>query len=202
MPFARLSPKVNFGTLISDASAMQKLSTHINRHSNSTKHLGFSLLEILVALAIIGLLVGIAIPYLGGSNDRYAKQEINRLVAAIELVKDLAVIQNQEYGLSVHETGYQFLVLDETDENKPAKWQVIAERPELAEHEFIEGVEVNIAIDGENIFKAAEDRIEIFENDVDIFEKEEETLAGELKYQGPLNGSLFNDLERDYSKEF
>lgn len=212
----------------------------------STRTRGFSLLEMLIALAIIGLMVGIAIPYLGGSNDRYAKQEINRLLVAIELVKDLAVIQNQEYGLSVNETGYQFLLLDESKDNQPAKWTVISKHPELGEHEFIEGVEINVAIDGENIFKAAEDKIEIFEEDVDIFEKEEKepkveppqmyflstgeqnkftiaiasndddqsksnemtfyriqgSLSGELKYEGPLEGSLFNDIEKDYTEKF
>jgi|GEM_PF-3133620 len=144
------------------------------RPSYGIKSRGFSLIEILIAMAIIALLVGIAIPFIGNSNDKYARHEINRLLAAIELVRDLAVIENKEYGLTIDEDGYQFLVLDEESQEGRANWQIIAEHPALNEHEFPDEVEVNIAIDGENIFKAAQDDVEIFEEDVDIFEDEEE----------------------------
>ena len=204
---------------------------------------GFSLIEILIAMAIIALMVGIAIPYIGNSNDKYAREEINRLLAAVEMVRDKAVIENREFGLTIDEDGYQFLFLDEETAGKPPRWKIIEEQPELNQHEFPEEIEVNISIDGENVFAAAEDRIEIFEEDVDIFEDEEEEekidppliyflstgeqnqftlaissnddyqsdndepkfyriqgdLAGSLKYQGPLPGNLFQDIERDYS---
>ena len=135
---------------------------------------GFSLIEILIAMAIIAVMVGVAVPYIGQSNDKYAKEEINRLLAAVEMVRDMAVIQNKEYGLTIDKEGYSFLVLNEEDENKPPRWEVIAEHKALSQHEFPEEVEVNVAIDGENVFKAKEKEIEIFEDDVDIFEDEEE----------------------------
>jgi general secretion pathway protein H len=135
---------------------------------------GFSLIEILIAMAIMALLIGIAVPFIGNSNDKYAREEIFRLVAAIEMVRDLAVIENREYGLTIDEDGYQFLILNDEAENQRAKWQVITEQPALNQHEFPEEVEVNVAIEGESIFKAAEDKIEIFEKDVNIFEDEEE----------------------------
>ena len=138
------------------------------------KNGGFSLIEILIAMAIVALMVGIAIPYIGNSNDKYAKQEINRLLAAVEMVRDLAVIENKEYGLTIDEDGYQFLVLNDEEEDQRARWQVISEHPVLNQHEFPEEVEVNVAIDGENIFASDEDDVEIFEEDVDIFEEEEE----------------------------
>jgi general secretion pathway protein H len=205
----------------------------------------FSLIEILIAMAIMAVMIGIAVPYLGGSSDKYAKKEINRLLAAIEMVRDLAVIENKEYGLNIDDKGYQFLVLNEDDLSRPAQWQVIAEHPELSAHEFPDTVEVNISIDGDNIFAAKEDEIEIFEEDVDIFEDEEEVekieppqiyflstseqnqfsiaiapgqdyqdeadsakffriqgnLIGQLKYQGPLEGNLFSDIDREYDEQ-
>ncbi|TQV73922.1 type II secretion system protein GspH [Aliikangiella marina] len=135
---------------------------------------GFSLIEILVAMAIIALLAGLAIPFMGNSNDKYARQEINRLLAAVELVRDMAVIQNREYGLTIDEDGYQFLILDDEDPEAPPRWKIISDVKALNQYEFPEEVEVNVAIDGENIFDSAEDDVEIFEEDVNIFEDEEE----------------------------
>lgn len=135
---------------------------------------GFSLIEILIAMLIMAIMVGVAITSISRSNDKYARQEIDRLLAAIETVRDLAVIQNQEYGLSINEEGYQFLRLNDTEEGKRPFWEVISDNPALNEHEFPDSVEINMAIDGENIFKSKEDEIDIFEKDVDIFEDEEE----------------------------
>jgi len=212
-------------------------------HSVKLKHQsGFSLIEILVAMAIMAVMIGMIVPYIGNSNDKYAKQEVNRLLAVVEMVRDLAVIENREYGLTIDAKGYQFLLLNDEDENRPSRWQIISEHPLLSAYEFPEEVAVNVAIDGENIFKSAQDDIQIFEKDIDIFEDEEEepiieppqiyflstgeqnqftlaiasnddyqadrnepqfyriqgNLVGQLQYQGPLPGNLFNDIERDY----
>jgi len=207
---------------------------------------GFSLLEILIAMAIMATLIAVAFPNLSQNTDKLAKKEILRLVAAIELVRDQAVILNQEYGLNIDEEGYQFLVLNEDEEDSPAKWQAIEERPELGEHEFPEGLDINLSIDGENVFSSSADEIDIFEEDVEIFEGGEEKekkveppqiyflssgeqnqfsiaiaieeamqknreekiffrvrgfLTGNLKYEGPLVGNLFQDLDREFENE-
>jgi len=207
---------------------------------------GFSLLEILIAMAIMATLIAVAFPNLSQNTDKLAKKEILRLVAAIELVRDQAVILNKEYGLNIDETGYQFLVLNEDEEDKPPRWQAIEEMPELAEHEFPEGLDINLSIDGENVFSSSEDEVDIFEEDVEIFEDDEEQekkveppqiyflssgeqnqfsiaiaveesmqsdreeqtffrvrgfLTGNLKYEGPLVGNLFQDLDREFESE-
>jgi len=207
---------------------------------------GFSLLEILIAMAIMATLIAVAFPNLSQNTDKLAKKEILRLVAAIELVRDQAVILNQEYGLNIDEEGYQFLVLNENEEDLPAKWQAIEGIPGLGEHEFPEGLDVNLSIDGENVFSSSEDEIDIFEEDVEIFEGDEEKekkveppqiyflssgeqnqfsiaiaveesmqknreeniffrvrgfLTGNLKYEGPLVGNLFQDLDREFENE-
>ncbi|MFT6732626.1 MAG: type II secretion system protein H [Polaribacter sp.] len=243
---------------------------------------GFSLLEILVAMAIMAIMVAFALPNLGGSSDKLAKQEILRLVAAIELVRDQSVLLNREFGLTIDDKGYQFLELVEDDDSdkkskgkssgksksgagssnssdnsnndfdenskdqkrkpKLASWKEISELPELGRHEFNEGLEINLTLDEENLFSQFDDEIDIFEEDVEIFENEEESqkkfeppqiyflssgeqnqfsigiaildksrmdsdshffrvrgfLTGELKYEGPLVGNLFQDLDKNY----
>jgi general secretion pathway protein H len=210
-----------------------------------TRYKGFSLLEILIAMAILAVMVLFAFPNLGRSSDKLAKQEALRLVAAIELVRDKAIILNQEYGLNIDEDGYQFLILDESDDTKPPQWQLVENVPGLQQHEFPEGLEINLTIDEENAFTTAEDEIDIFEQDVEIFTDEDEQkkvdppqiyflstgeqnqfsigisvdesetdiedqrsfyriqgfLTGNLKYQGPLEGNVFQDLDREFLEE-
>lgn len=211
----------------------------------SYKNSGFSLIEILIAMLIMAVMIGVAVTTISSSNDKYAKQEVERLLVAIETVKDLAVIKNAEYGLSIDDKGYQFLRLNDSQQDKPAFWEAISDVPALNQYEFPDTVEVNIAIDGKNVFDKEEDEIDIFEKDIDIFEDEDEppkieppeiyflstgeqndfvlaigakneaqfseddmrfyrvkgTLAGELKYEGPLDGNVFSDILTEYEEE-
>jgi len=211
------------------------------------KQTAFSLLEILIAMVIMAVMVGLIFPNFGQSSDKLAKQEILRLVAAIELVRDQSVILNREYGLSIDEKSYQFLILDEDDSSKKSAWALITDVPGLGLHEFPEGLDINLSIDGENIFSSSDDEIEIFEQEVDIFEGDEDEqqkkieppqiyflssgelnqfsiaiaiknsqrsvqeertffrvrgfLSGNLKYEGPLVGDLFQDIDREYEPD-
>jgi general secretion pathway protein H len=211
---------------------------------NTLRCNGFSLLEILIAMAIMAIMVVVAFPNLGQNSDKLAKKEILRLVAAIELVRDQSVILNQEYGLNIDEKGYQFLVLNEDDDEKPPEWQLIEENPALEKHDFPEGLDINLSIDGENAFTLSDDQVEIFEKDIEIFTDEEEQkkieppqiyflssgeqnqfsiaiavkentqvknteirfyrvrgfLTGNLKYEGPLVGNLFQDIDREFEQ--
>jgi len=206
------------------------------------KQKAFSLLEILIAMAIMAIMVAVAFPNLGQSSDKLAKNEILRLVAAIELVRDQSIILNQEYGLNIDEEGYQFLFLNEEYDDKPPEWQAVEDIEGLQQHEFPKGLEINLSIDGDNVFSIAEEEIEIFEKDVEIFTDEDEKekvdppqiyflssgeqnqfsigiaiseelqrtrdekiffrvrgfLTGNLRYEGPLVGNLFQDLDREY----
>jgi len=195
-------------------------------------------------MAIMALMVLVAFPNLGNSSDKLAKNEMLRLVSAIELVRDRSIILNQEFGLNIDEDGYQFLILDESDEQLPPQWQLIEDIVGLQEYQFPEGLEINLSVDGENVFSSAEDEIEIFEEDIEIFTDEEEQkkveppqiyflssgeqnqfsigiaveddtqrnsdernffrvrgfLTGNLKYEGPLEGNLFQDLDREFEE--
>lgn len=74
---------------------------------------GFSLLELLVVVAIIGLLVQAVTLSMGAlGNDRELAQESRRLQSVVELLQEEALMQSRDYGVMFTETGYRFYVFD------------------------------------------------------------------------------------------
>lgn len=79
----------------------------------SARHSGFSLLELLVVVAIIGLLVQAVTLSMGAlGNDREIAQEGRRLKGMIELLQEEALMQTRDYGVMFTATGYRFYVYD------------------------------------------------------------------------------------------
>lgn len=72
---------------------------------------GFSLLEILVVVAIIGIFVGVTVLSTDlASFERKMEQEANRLGTLIGFAVDEALLQPQDFGIFVCEDSYHFFV--------------------------------------------------------------------------------------------
>ena len=95
---------------------------------------GFTLVEVLVVLAIIGVMAGIAVIGLGSADrSATAEAEARRLAASIQLAADEALIADRPAALSWDGDGYAFLVWDPA----AAEWRGhegvdLAERHDLA----------------------------------------------------------------------
>ena len=75
--------------------------------------LGFTLLELLVVVAIIGLFVGAAVLSIGVTGtDRESEQQAARLKGVIDLVREEALMQSRDFGLLFSRSSYRFYTYD------------------------------------------------------------------------------------------
>ena len=91
----------------------------------ATRGNGFTMIEILVVLIVVGLLAALAVANLGGSaQQRELENTARELFLLMQTASEQAVLNNQEVGMVLEEDRYQFLVLDEVEQT----WVSQAER--------------------------------------------------------------------------
>lgn len=73
---------------------------------------GFTLLELMIVVALIGVLLGMVSFATGPNPARQARQQAEAIVRLIEQLRDRAVLDGQEFGLRLSREGYRALRLD------------------------------------------------------------------------------------------
>ncbi len=87
---------------------------------------GFTLIEILVVVMMIGLLTAVVTLSFGGANlEHEIRGEAERAGLRIEFARSNALQRNREWGMVVEEDGYRFVELDPYN----AIWAEQTERP-------------------------------------------------------------------------
>ncbi|MCG3169302.1 MAG: hypothetical protein CALGDGBN_00820 [Pseudomonadales bacterium] len=100
---------------------------------------GFTLLELLVALALLGLLSGMAVLAVGGIEERRAREEAAALRDRIAFASEEAMLQGEEYLLAVGSGSYRFLRFDAGER----QWRE-ASHPLLGERRLPHGLRIEI----------------------------------------------------------
>ena len=102
--------------------------------NNSHVEAGFTLIELLVVLLVMGILMGTAVISIDVGGDQRAFQAFGqRLIQRIELARDRAIQNNQEWGMRVEADDYFFVAFDEDQRQWSAQQQYpfTADKPPL-----------------------------------------------------------------------
>jgi general secretion pathway protein H len=74
---------------------------------------GFTLIEMLVVVVIVAILAStIVLGFVGSDREQNLRTEAERLAMLIEMARSEAVQRNEEWGVSIGVSGYEFLVFD------------------------------------------------------------------------------------------
>ena len=102
---------------------------------------GFTLLELMAVILIIGIIVSFASLSIGQNTSRIVQEEVERLHGLIQLAGEEAVLQRRELALEFDRDSYQFLELDGRD------WKPIEEDKMLRKRPLPEVVEVELTLE-------------------------------------------------------
>jgi len=107
---------------------------------------GFTLVEILVVIVIIGLMAGMAVLAIGTDPQRKIKQEAERARTVLQLAADEALMLGREYGLVIQQSGYQVVQFDE----QKLQWQETVS-PAFDHYTLPDTVEISLQSEGSKV---------------------------------------------------
>lgn len=110
---------------------------------------GFTLIEILVVVLIIGIMaVGVTLS-LGGpdDDDGQLNTERDRVLNLVGHLREQATLQNREFGMRCFTGGYEFLVLD----RRRGVWESLEDDPLTRRRSLPEGLELHLVVEGRRI---------------------------------------------------
>ncbi len=108
---------------------------------------GFTLLEILVVLVIIGILTSMAVLSIGDRRGDILQDESRRILALIDLAREEAILEGREYGLGLWRGHYQFYELDE----EKSEWNPVATDSHLRPRELPETLDLLLEIENQEV---------------------------------------------------
>lgn len=105
---------------------------------------GFTLIEILVVVAIIGIVTSVILLSISlAGRDTPLQRESDRLYSLMTYAREQAELQTREYGILFQEDSYEFLVYD----GLLAQWRSVTEDDVLSARKLPAGLGVQLVVD-------------------------------------------------------
>lgn len=101
---------------------------------------GFTLLELMVVIALMGIVLGAVSLSTGNSPGRVARQEAGQLLQLVQQLREQAVIEGREYGVRVQREEYRVVRLESDG------WQ-----PTGAVHPLPQGLHLQLEQEGQQL---------------------------------------------------
>jgi general secretion pathway protein H len=117
--------------------------THSGRHES-----GFTLLELLMVVFVVGIMAGLAVMSIGGNPEREFKRDVSRIQQVLGLAQDEAPFAGEELGFWLDPEGksYSFLSFDD----KKLKWRPY-DKEGFAEHALPAQYRMELEVDGDPV---------------------------------------------------
>ncbi len=114
---------------------------------------GFTLIEILVVVAIIGIMVSMATLSVSRQPDGVLEEEGRRITALIKLASEESILNASDMAMELYKNGYRFSLLEADGSLTPVDAE---EAPVYRPRELPEGVVLEAEINGEPVELALE----------------------------------------------
>lgn len=109
---------------------------------------GFTLLEILIALAIAGIMLSVAVIAFSDNDAAKLKNKAHQLYGLMQIAQEESILRGVEIGIRVEQGGYSFLIYDGT------RWNPLQEHTLLKDVELEEPIEMYINVEGQEALLA------------------------------------------------
>jgi general secretion pathway protein H len=119
-----------------------------------SRQTGFSLLEVMIVVIIIGVLVSIFTLSVGSFSDDQTGEQVRRLEALIDLAAEEAIMQGRELGMRFYQHGYEFSArVPDVDEDGLSiwTWTAIEEDRLLKPRKFEDEITIELLIEGKEV---------------------------------------------------
>lgn len=119
------------------------------QHPEGRRQYGFTLMELLVVLVLVGIVASLATLSVGDGAERKLRTEAERLAGALRLARDELLITGEaDRALGLRHDAYSFLELVILDD-ATREWQPVRD-PQLGPWQLEQGlIELDLQLDGE-----------------------------------------------------